>query len=222
MANDLKEQPLTGGISFKTPIFSFGNTVPDINSGFSFDLPLSAIQAFSDQALSFSANNSKNAQGFLANQISASSQQVAGTASQVVGIQSQSLDALKSVANSISDILKPSGGCFITTAICEEMGLDDDCYYLTTLRDFRDNVMLPDAKWRELVRDYYRIAPGIVQIINTRADKAHIYKTMREEYLIPCIALIEKKNNFEAIQLYREMVLFAQAVSEEKLESQNG
>lgn len=222
MANDLKEQPLSGGISFKTPVFSFGNTVPDINSGFSFDLPLSAIQSFSDQALSFSANNSKNAQGFLANQIALTGQQVTSTASQVVNIQSQSLSALKSVANSISDILKPSGGCFITTAICEEMRLDDDCYYLTTLRDFRDNVMLPDAKWRELVQDYYRIAPDIVQVINTRTDKSQVYKMMREEYLIPCIALIEKKDNFNAIQLYREMVLFAQAVSEENMESENG
>jgi hypothetical protein len=215
MANDLKDTPLSGGISFKTPVFSFGNTVPDINSGFSFDLPLSAIQAFSDQALNFSANNTQNTQAFLANQISTTQGQVTATAGQTAQTQSQSLSTLNSIASKISNILQPQGGCFITTAICEELGLPDDCYYLETLRDFRDNVMLTNPKWKLLVEQYYKIAPGLVEKINRRADKEECYQMMRDDYLVPAISLIEKKEHTLAIQLYREMVIFAQVLADE-------
>ncbi len=35
----------------------------------------------------------------------------------------------------------PEGGCFITTACCEVLGLDDDCFELRTLRRYRDQVL---------------------------------------------------------------------------------
>lgn len=39
-------------------------------------------------------------------------------------------------------------GCFITTAACELRGLPDDCRELTTLRRFRDEVLLSSQEGR--------------------------------------------------------------------------
>ena len=44
----------------------------------------------------------------------------------------------------------PPEGCFITTACCEALGLDDDCFELRTLRRYRDQVLAKTAgrRWR--------------------------------------------------------------------------
>ncbi len=211
--SDLNDAPVSGGISFKTPIFSFGNTVPDVNSGFSFDLPLATIQSFSQNAMDFSANNSTANKAFLNNVIQSSQAQVAGSVKTTTAIQNQSLTTLKDFASKLSNILTPSSGCFITTAICDTMGLDDNCYYLKTLRDFRDNVMLKNQRWRGLVEDYYQIAPGIVKRINAKKNAMDIYITLSDRFLVRAVKYVEAKDDFMAIQTYREMVIAANALS---------
>ena len=47
----------------------------------------------------------------------------------------------------------PEGGCFITSACCEVLGLDEDCFELRALRRYRDRVLAsrPGGRWRRAV-----------------------------------------------------------------------
>ena len=99
-----------------------------------------------------------------------------------------------------------SDGCFLTTACVEYMGKADDCHELTTLRNFRDNFMRANQTLSELVDEYYRIAPQIVEEINKKPNKEsyykHIFAVVRR-----CVDLIANGKNNEAVLEYQDMVL---------------
>lgn len=61
--------------------------------------------------------------------------------------------------------------CFLTTACCGVVGLADDCAELTTLRAFRDRVMLATPEGRADVARYYQIAPAILAEMKRRGDE---------------------------------------------------
>lgn len=67
-------------------------------------------------------------------------------------------------------------GCFISTAACSFLGKSDDCYELTYLRSFRDNVLLKQSDLSFLVSDYYDIAPDILLSIENSGIKDEIFK----------------------------------------------
>lgn len=78
------------------------------------------------------------------------------------------------------------GLCFITTAVCQELGKPDDCAELTAFRAFRDGYLAAQPDGPALIQEYYNIAPGIVTCINTCSDRHASYARLREEYLAPC------------------------------------
>lgn len=97
-------------------------------------------------------------------------------------------------------------GCFLTTAMCNILGKEDDCYELETLRKFRDNILKKTSYGKAIVEEYYKIAPGIsVKLINHN-DKESIALYMNNHYIIPIIVLINHKNYDSAINMYIEMV----------------
>lgn len=96
--------------------------------------------------------------------------------------------------------------CYITTAVCEYRHKPDDCYELSLLRSFRDDYLLQSAQGEEMVREYYDVAPSIVKHIGQRADADQIYEGIWQQYLSPCIRLIELGQNLECVDLYRHMV----------------
>jgi hypothetical protein len=53
-------------------------------------------------------------------------------------------------------------GCFITTACCEVLGLDDDCFELRTLRRYRDEVLANQAGGKAAITRYYAQAPRLL------------------------------------------------------------
>ena len=58
------------------------------------------------------------------------------------------------------------GGCFLTTAIVHQRGLEaDDGPTLTTLRRFRDRYMMTRSDGRALLAEYQAVAPAIVAAI---------------------------------------------------------
>ena len=101
---------------------------------------------------------------------------------------------------------KPDDGCFITTAVCENLGKPDNCYELTTFRNFRDKWLVNQSDGKNLIAEYYSIAPAIVDKINRLPDAAKIYDDIREKYLVPCLELIERGDNQSCKRLYVEMV----------------
>ncbi len=97
--------------------------------------------------------------------------------------------------------------CYITTAVCESLGKGADCRELALLKAYRDRQLAATPEGQALVEVYYDIAPTIVKRINRRPDKAKIYQSLYEDYLLPCIQDIEAQD-YEACETrYQEMVL---------------
>lgn len=96
--------------------------------------------------------------------------------------------------------------CYITTAVCESRHKPDDCYELSLLRSFRDDYLLQSEEGAKMVDEYYDVAPSIVKHIGKRDNANEIYEGIWQEYLSPCIRMIESGQNEECVDLYKRMV----------------
>ena len=73
--------------------------------------------------------------------------------------------------------------CYITTAVCESQGKPDDCYELELLRSYRDGYLLATDEGKELVKEYYNIAPTIVNRIGRQENPEAIYEEIWDSWL---------------------------------------
>lgn len=102
--------------------------------------------------------------------------------------------------------------CFITTAVCEKLGKPDDCIELTTLRQYRDTWLINSDGGKELIKEYYRIAPLIVSRIKA-SDKFDEYcRHLLTNYITPCLDLIAISEYEKCRDKYIEMVNYAKAL----------
>jgi hypothetical protein len=104
----------------------------------------------------------------------------------------------------------PKSKCFLTTACVRFRGLPDDCEELTLLRSFRDGFLAGSPEGRSLIQDYYRIAPGLVAVIDERDDAAVVYEGIYGT-VAGCVAAIRDGRFDVALDLYTEMVLRLEA-----------
>lgn len=93
--------------------------------------------------------------------------------------------------------------CFLTTACVTTLGKPDNCIELTTLRNFRDTILINMAGGQEMIKEYYTIAPSIVKNINTKANKKEIYLNLYNEMITPVMQNIEQNNYTGAVDIYR-------------------
>lgn len=100
------------------------------------------------------------------------------------------------------------GGCYVTTAICEEYGRPDDCYELTALRGFRDNWLQYQPDGQAIIDRYYCTAPYIVKLIDRQQDRTEIHHHLNDTYLSKCLSYIEDGENEKCKDLYIEMMEF--------------
>ena len=96
--------------------------------------------------------------------------------------------------------------CFITTAVCDSFGKADDCYELTAFRNFRDNWIVNQSDGKNLIAEYYDVAPKIVEKINSLSNSAEIYKNIWRDYLSACLKFIEVGENSKCKRIYIDMV----------------
>ena len=110
--------------------------------------------------------------------------------------------------------------CYITTAVCEFSGKPDDCDELTTLRRFRDTYMSSTPLLLAQVDEYYREAPKVVEAINhlPAETRAHVYTTMRDNYITPAVVCIKEGSPEKAYLLYSLMFQYARAWADEVIE----
>jgi len=101
------------------------------------------------------------------------------------------------------------GKCFITTAAVEIMGLGDKDDVLETLRRYRDEYMCNHHEGRNLVLEYYEIAPRIVKAIDESDNPIEIYTELYYKYILKAKEQIDVNLNEEAMETYRAMVEFA-------------
>ncbi len=109
-------------------------------------------------------------------------------------------------SNTQSFSQRNSSRCFITTAVCKYFDKPDDCYELTLLRRFRDEWLFYTSDGIELIKEYYDIAPNIVSKIEESNMEDIIYHKLWDEYINPCISLIENNEFEKCKKLYISMV----------------
>jgi len=100
-----------------------------------------------------------------------------------------------------------SGGCYITTATFKALKTQNDrCEELELFRWYRDNILLNEPDGKQLIEEYYKTAPLIVEKINSRPDAEEIYKHLWEDYLKVCLEELKRGNYKKVKTLYAEMV----------------
>ena len=73
-------------------------------------------------------------------------------------------------------------------------------------RAFRDNWLKQQSGGKELIAQYYDIAPQIVKNINRLAGAERIYLNIWNKYLKPCLSYIEQGENEQCKSVYVQMV----------------
>lgn len=95
-------------------------------------------------------------------------------------------------------------GCYLTSACMSHYltNFDDNCYELTVLRWFRDNLVS-----NEDIKHYYNIAPQIVEAIEQEEHKDIIYNYIYDNVVDACVEAIENGNYEFAYNRYKESIL---------------
>lgn len=101
---------------------------------------------------------------------------------------------------------EPSSGCFITTIVCDIIGLEDKNIYLMLLRKFRNNYLQKNQKGIEILEQYDFIGPVISQKIYEDENKQQLAQNLFINNLVPVFDDIIKDNYTEAIKKYTKMV----------------
>jgi hypothetical protein len=96
--------------------------------------------------------------------------------------------------------------CFITTAVCNTLGRPDDCRELNSFRNFRDDYLLKQPDGRAQVREYYLIAPLIVNAIDASPEKERVYHDIWNNHLSKCFKMYEQHEYEQCRKNYTEMV----------------
>ena len=99
--------------------------------------------------------------------------------------------------------------CFLTSACVEYLGKPDDCEELTSLRSFRDGYMKSIKGGEELVKEYYEVAPKIVEVIE-KSEKKNEYYSYIYTVIEKCVHLIAQGDNEKTLEEYKKMVVTLQ------------
>lgn len=102
---------------------------------------------------------------------------------------------------------KRGGICFITSAYAEYLNKSDDCKELMTLRRYRDTYVLNLDNGGNIIKEYYRIAPLILNSLYESTEKDKIFKQVIIPNLEKCLNLIENNDMEKAFNTYSELVL---------------
>lgn len=116
-----------------------------------------------------------------------------------------------SIFSSYSSPSHSSGSfCFITTAVCEYLGKNDDCVELNTLRRYRDDWLRLQPGGKALIEQYYMIAPSLVSRLKASAHYEAYCQHLWEDYIQPCLSLIADKQFVACREKYSSMVQYLQ------------
>lgn len=95
-------------------------------------------------------------------------------------------------------------GCYLTTACVVSKGLPDDCEELQVLRWFRDTYVTIQPNGKQLLREYYVLAPRIVEVVNRLKNSGEVYNDMYNTIKL-AVEAIQKGNYSKAYALYCSM-----------------
>lgn len=98
------------------------------------------------------------------------------------------------------------GGCFLTTATCNVLGKGDDCEELILFKKYRDQYLIKEDDGPGLIKEYYKIAPKILEEIDSHPNREEIYKKMWDKYIDRGYRYLLEENYKKAKETYIEMV----------------
>lgn len=98
-----------------------------------------------------------------------------------------------------------SSGCYITTMLCNILGLSDNNYWLNTIRKFRTNILQKDNKYKSLLVEYDIIGPKISKALENEPMKLSIANAMFNKYIVEIVECICANKNEDAINNYIDM-----------------
>lgn len=102
-----------------------------------------------------------------------------------------------------------SGGlCFITTATCVALNKQDNCEELLAFKYYRDTTLINEINGPSIIREYYRIAPRIVEAIEEEINPVDIYIKIWNEFIIVGYNYLLENNMDKAKKTYIDMVLY--------------
>lgn len=96
--------------------------------------------------------------------------------------------------------------CFITTAVCRELGAGDSCRELEEFRAFRDGWLASSPRGEAKIAEYYLFAPLIVRAVQSSAGADAEFRRIWRAHLLPCLSLIRKGKPEACARRYEEMM----------------
>lgn len=111
-----------------------------------------------------------------------------------------------STSSSYSHVSSSGGPCFLTTATCLALGKKDDCEELIAFKKYRDEHLIYDNDGSNLIREYYRIAPLILQEIDKHPSAQTIFQKLFDDYIIIGYEYLKKNDYLNAKSTYINMV----------------
>jgi hypothetical protein len=100
---------------------------------------------------------------------------------------------------------EPPEGCFITTACCETLGLDGDCFELRSLRRYRDQVLVLRPGGADDIAAYYELAPLILARL-PHETRTRRLRSIYARYILPAALSARLGLHRLAYRLYRLMI----------------
>lgn len=98
-----------------------------------------------------------------------------------------------------------SSGCFITTVVCDVLGMDDNNFYLEMLRKFRKEYLQKRPEGLKILEQYDTVGPIVAHCIMNDVNREDVARNAFINSIIPVVNdLCEEKNN-EAIDKYINM-----------------
>lgn len=98
--------------------------------------------------------------------------------------------------------------CYITTVVCNILGYSDNCGLLNTLRNFRDNVMQKNIKYREMLYEYDTVGPIIAKKLEEEyknCEDIDMINGLFNFFIQPTVAFISANKFDDAVSRYFEM-----------------
>lgn len=99
----------------------------------------------------------------------------------------------------------PPEGCFITTACCDVLGLDDNCFELRALRRYRDRVLAKRPGGAAAIALYCELAPLILARLPDAARRP-LLLSVYARYILPSALATQLGLDALAYRLYVRML----------------
>lgn len=110
---------------------------------------------------------------------------------------------------------------YIVGAILRKLGLSDNYECISTLHNFRINVLENDARYNDMLAEYDIVGPKIANLLEKDDYSKELCRKLIQVYLVNVLDFIREEKNNEALNLYIEMVNLLKTIYEVDLSKEN-